>query len=86
MRLNVKALALAVGILWGFCVLLVGAAHVIWPSYGGAFMELVASLYPGMRAAGGYGGAAIGALYGLVDGAIAGAILGWLYNRLARIA
>jgi hypothetical protein len=82
MRLDLKALAIAGGLLWGGAVLLVGAAHLAWPGYGGAFLDVVSSIYPGYEV-GGFGSVIVGALYGLVDGAVAGLILAWLYNAAA---
>ncbi len=84
MRFNVIALAITSGLLWGAAMLIVASAHAIWPSYGGAFLELASSVYSGYDPAPGIGSIIIGTLYGLVDGAIAGAIFGWLYNFLTR--
>ena len=47
MRLSIKAMAVAFGIFWGACVLFVGMANNIWPSYGLALLQLCASIYPG---------------------------------------
>jgi hypothetical protein len=80
MKLNVKALALTVGILWALAVLVVGAANLIWSGYGGAFLQLIASIYPGYHAAGSPGDLIVGTLYALLDGAIGGLVFGWLYN------
>ncbi|HMU61318.1 MAG TPA: hypothetical protein PKA66_06000 [Gemmatimonadales bacterium] len=82
MRLDLKALAIAGGLLWGGAVLFAGAAHLAWPGYGGAFLDVVSSIYPGYEV-GGFGSVIVGALYGLVDGAAAGLILAWLYNTAA---
>jgi hypothetical protein len=68
MKLNVKALALTAGIVWALAVLLVGAANLLWSGYGGAFLQLMASVYPGYHAT------------GSVDGAVCGLVFGWLYN------
>jgi hypothetical protein len=84
MRFNVTALALTSGLIWGAAVLVVAWANVIWPSYGRAFLELAASVYPGYRPGPGFGSVITATLYGLVDGAIAGAVFGWLYNLLSR--
>ncbi len=84
MRLNVIALSVTSGLLWGAAILIVASAHAIWPSYGGAFLELASSVYSGYDPGSGIGSIIIGTLYGLVDGAIAGAIFGWLYNFLSR--
>lgn len=83
MKLHLKAFALAAGLIWGGAVLLVALAHLVWPGYGGAFLDLAASLYPGYHPGGGAGSAIVGGLYGLVDGAIGGAVFAWLYNLLA---
>jgi len=84
MRLNVTALALAAGLIWGAAVLMVATANLVWPTYGRAFLDLAASVYPGYQPATGAGSVVTGTLYGLVDGAIAGALFAWLYNALAR--
>jgi len=65
-------------------MLIVASAHSIWPSYGGAFLELASSIYSGYDPGPGIGPIIIGTLYGVVDGTIAGAIFGWLYNFLSR--
>ena len=83
MKLNIRALALAAGILWGGAVLLVSLGNMIWPPYGGAFLQAVASVYPGYDPAGGGIAIVIGTIFGFVDGAIAGLVIGWLYNKLS---
>lgn len=84
MRLNVGALALTIGLLWGAAMLIITSANLIWPSYGRTFLDVVASVYPGYDPGSGPGSVIVGTLYGLVDGTIGGAVLGWLYNRLVR--
>ena len=83
MSLNIKALALTAAVLWGGCFFLVGLANLVWPSYGGLWLDLGASIYPGYRGASGFGSVLVITLYGLADGAIAGAIFAWLYNAVA---
>jgi hypothetical protein len=83
MRLDTKAMAIAFAILWGACVLVVGIANMIWPSYGLTFLQLCASIYPGYHPGTGVGSVVIGAIYALVDGLIGGALFGWLYNLRA---
>lgn len=83
--LNVKALALAAGILWGGgCMFLVALLNLAFPGYGGAWLEVAASIYPGYNGPSGLGSAVIVGLYGLVDGAVVGALFGWVYNLFAR--
>lgn len=84
MSLNIKALALTAGIVWGGCLLLVGLVNLAFPSYGLAWLQLAASIYPGYHAPAGLGSVVVVTLYGLVDGAAAGALFGWLYNRFSR--
>ena len=84
MRLNVTALTFACGVIWGAAILVVAWANQIWPGYGRAFLDLVASIYPGYHPGSGAGSVVTGTLYALVDGAVAGALLGWFYNLLAR--
>lgn len=82
MRLDPKALAIALGLAWGSAVGLVGIVHVFWPGYGGAFLDVVASIYPGYHV-GGLGEVIVGTLYALLDGAAGGAVVAWLYNLAA---
>jgi hypothetical protein len=84
MRINVIALSVAAALLWGAAILIVASANLIWPGYGGAFLELAASIYPGYDPGHGIGSVITATLYGLVDAAIAGAVFGWLYNFLSR--
>lgn len=80
MKFNVKALALAAGALWGAVVFLTALTNLIWPSYGQACLEVLASVYPGYDAIPSFGQLIIGTGYGLVDGFIGGLVFGWLYN------
>lgn len=83
MRLDPKSLAFALGVVWGAAILLTGVAHEVWPPYGGSFLDLAASIYPGFHV-GGFGQVIVGTLYGSLDGALGGAILAWLYNAANR--
>jgi len=85
MRLDAKALAIAMGVVWGAAVFLVGAGHLLWPGYGAAFLELAASIYPGFHV-GGIGSVAVGALYALLDGGVSGLALAWIYNATSPAA
>ena len=83
MKLNLKALSVALALFWAGVVFMVGLANLIWPTYGRAFLEMLASIYPGYHASGTFGDVISGSLYALVDGAIVGLIFGWLYNLIA---
>jgi len=80
MRVSLKAITLSSAILWGLAMLFVGLIHMADASYGGDFLRLMSSVYPGADTAPTLWRVAIGTLYGLVDGAIAGFIFGWLYD------
>ena len=80
MRLNANAMAVTFSVLWGTCVLVAGLVNVIWPSYGQAFLQLCASIYPGYHPGSGVSSVFIGTIYALLDGLVGGAIFGWLYN------
>lgn len=83
MRFHIPALALTTGLLWGASIFIVGIVNLTSPPYGRAFLELVASIYPGYHPGPGLWPVTVASLYGLVDGTIGGAIFGWLYNGLS---
>ena len=84
MKLDVKSTAVAVAVVWGgWAIFLTGVANLIWPDYGQAFLEMMASVYPGYQATASFGQVLIGTLYGVVDGAVGGAVFAWLYNFFA---
>ena len=83
MRISIKGLALAAGLLWGGLMLMVGFLHLIDSSYAVNFLEMMSSMYPGFHAAHSFGDLLLGAFYGFVDGGISGLLFGWLYNLLA---
>ena len=84
MKLDIKAMSITIGLIWGVAMFLVGVANLIWPAYGRAFLEMVASIYPGYTATASFGQVIFGTLYGLLDGAIGGAVFAWLYNCIAK--
>ncbi len=79
MKLNVKALALTSGLIWGF-----GLFFLTWwmIAFNGATGEttLIGKIYIG------YSISAVGSFIGLawafVDGLVGGAIFAWLYNLI----
>ena len=83
MRLSVKGLALAIGVLWAGCILLVGVVNLASPAYGAAFLQWASSIYPGFHNTRHFLDVLIGTTYGLVDGSIGGAVLALLYNCFA---
>ena len=80
MRLNVVALALAIGIGWALGLLVMGLLNLAYPPYGQAMLDMMASVYPGYHATGTTGDLLVGVAYALLDGVVCGAILALLYN------
>lgn len=79
MKLNVKAFALALGLIWG-----VGLFLLTWwiIAFEGSTGEptLIGMVYRGYTIS--PLGSVIGLVWGLPDGLIGGAIFAWLYNLL----
>lgn len=80
MKLNIKAFVLTCAILWAAVIFIVGLANLIWPGYGAAFLQVVASIYPGYAVSGTFGSVIVGTVYAVFDGAIGGLVFSWLYN------
>lgn len=83
MKLSLKALSLAFGILWGASFLVIGIVNLIWPTYGTVFLQFGESIYPGYHYGAGFGSVIVATLYALLDGLICAGIFGWLYNCFA---
>ena len=84
-RLSLRAFAAAGAIFWGLAVFL-SALLYSGSTYGGAWIDLLESIYPGFDITGGpiLWNALIGGLYGAADGAVCALLFGWLYNYLLR--
>jgi hypothetical protein len=80
MKLDIKALALACGVLWGAAVFLVTWWIIILDGAHGSPTWLGA-VYVGYNVSA--LGSFIGLAWGFVDGLIGGAVLAWLYNRFS---
>jgi hypothetical protein len=79
-RLNVKALAIAVGSAWALCMLFAGWAAIF--GWSVKFVEIMGSVYIGYEAT--FVGGIIGALWGFLDGAVGGLIIALIYNAIAK--
>jgi hypothetical protein len=79
-KLNVKALAVGIGVLWAIYVLFLGWVAAF--GWGREMVTVLSSLYIGYSAT--FVGAIIGGIWAFVDGVIAGAIIAWVYNKVAK--
>jgi hypothetical protein len=70
----------ASAILLGACMLIVGLLNLRFASYGGDFLRMMSSLYPGFHDSRTIGQVIIGTIYGVVDGAILGFVFSSLYR------
>ena len=82
-KVSLKAITLSSAILWGFAMLFVGLIHMAAPSYGGDFLRIMSSVYPGADTAPTLARVLLGTLYGFVDGGVAGCLFGLLYSAIA---
>ena len=80
LKLDIKAVGLSAGIIWGAAVFLIGLAAM--QGYGVEFMQLIASVYPGYTPT--VTGSIIGGIIGFIDMGIGGVIFAWLYNKLSK--
>lgn len=79
-RLSVMAFGLALGIMWGVGMLVLGfAAH--WFMWGTPLVTTMGSAYVGFEPT--LWGSVIGGVWGFCDGFIGGVVLAWLYNKFA---
>ena len=63
MKLNLRALLLAGAILWGGVLLIMSVANSVCSGYGGAFISLMASVYPGYHGTASVVDVIVGTLY-----------------------
>ena len=81
MKLNLKALGFAAGIIWGLAVFLMTLIS-LGSGYADKALKGVASIYPGYSVS--VTGAFIGLVYGFVDGFVTALIFGLIYNAFVR--
>ena len=81
LKLDVKAFGLAVGIVWGGAMFLLGISVMLF-NWGTAWLNLLSSCYIGYKAT--FLGSIIGGIWGLIDAGIGGIIVAWLYNKFAK--
>jgi hypothetical protein len=78
-KLNIKALAVAMGAMWGVGMLFLGWASML--GWGVKAVGVMSSVYIGFSSS--LLGGIIGAVWGFLDGVIGGAIIAIIYNMIA---
>ena len=79
MKLNVKALALTSGLIWGFGLFLITFWIILFDGTSGD-VTFIGHIYRGYNIS--FSGALIGLVWAFFDGAIGGAVFACLYNWL----
>lgn len=81
MQLNIKAFALAAGLLWGFGFLFITWWIILFEGASGD-VTIIGKVYRGYNIS--ISGSLIGFIWAFIDGIIGGAIFAWLYNFLSE--
>lgn len=81
-KVSALNLGFALGLVWGLGILITGLGAMLVPTWGGAFITAMGSVYVGYQAT--LLGSLLGGLYGFVDGFIGGVVIGWIYNCCNR--
>jgi len=84
MKLSLKSMVLAGALFKAICFLAISLLNLVMRPYGGAYLAMLMSLYPGYDPLSGPIGIIVGTLYSLIAGALAGLLFGWLYNFFAE--
>ena len=80
MKLSLKAMIIAGALFKAGGFLFVSLMNLVFRPYGGAYLALLTSLYPGYDPVSGPIGIMVGTLYSLLAGAFAGLLFGCVYN------
>lgn len=83
MSLSLKAMIAAGAVFKAGAFLFISLMNLILRPYGGAYLAILSSLYPGYDPVSGPIGMIVGTLYSLLAGALGGLLFGCLYNFFA---
>jgi predicted ABC-type sugar transport system permease subunit len=84
MKLSLKSMIIAGALFKALCFLFISLLNLILRPYGGAYLAILISLYPGYDPVSVPIGMIVGTLYSLLAGGLAGLLFGWLYNFFAE--
>ena len=79
-KLDVRAMGIAWGVVWSFGVILTGLLAA-YTGLGKAFVDIMGSCYIGYTPT--LTGSLIGGTWAFVDGGITGALIAFIYNKFA---
>jgi len=80
-KLDVKALGLTLGLVWGSGILILGIISM-FSTFGMDFVALMGSVYIGYNST--WEGTLVGTIWGFCDGAVCGALIAWVYNKFSK--
>src|SRR5499426_274355 len=83
MKLSIRSMIIAGALFKAVVFLFISLLNLVLRPYGGAYLALLTSFYPGYDPLSLPLGIIVGTLYSLVAGALAGLLFGWLYNFFA---
>jgi predicted ABC-type sugar transport system permease subunit len=86
MKLSFKAMVIAGALFQTIGFLFISLMNLVLRPYGGAYLAMLSSLYPGYDPVNVPVAVVVGALYSLLAGALAGLLFTWLYNFFAERA
>jgi len=81
MKINIRALALSMGIVAGLVVFLLTAWFLLL-GYNGSILAKLGSVYLGYSVS--WFGSIVGFAYGFLDGVVFGALFGFIYNKFVK--
>jgi hypothetical protein len=84
LKLSLRAMIIAGALFKAGGFLFVSLMNLLFRPYGGAYLALLTSIYPGYDPVSGPIGILVGTFYSLIAGALAGLLFGWLYNFVAE--
>ena len=83
MKLSLKSMILAGAMFKLIAFIAISLLNLLLRPFGGAYLGMLASLYPGYDPVNWPIGLIVGGFYSLIAGAFAGLLFGWLYNFFA---
>jgi hypothetical protein len=84
LKLSLGAMVIAGALFKAAGFLFISLMNLLFRPYGGAYLALLTSIYPGYDPVSGPLGILVGTFYSLLAGALAGLLFGWLYNFFAK--